>query len=147
MGRFLTKTRQQQQHRNLSMALLLVSYSLSLCTLSPLVHADLTRRVGQTQHSSAEHCARPFPVAQTTTPQTPGHERTSEPFCCELRGANNKALSASFIWTGASPFVFVAFLPPHTYGVMRKEQVLHLIQARHSSRPPPLYLFHATFLI
>jgi len=147
MAHGFTKTRNRQQRLNWAVVLFLVSYSLSLCTLSPLVHAGTVHGAEQTRHSSAEHCARPFTVPQTTAPQTPGHESTPEPFCCELRGANNKMISASSTWTGASPLVFADLLPPHVHELIREEQVLDLIQALHSSRPPPLYLLHAAFLI
>ena len=90
MSHSLTTKEKQHLCFTWSVVLFLVSYSLSLCTLSPLVHANAVHPAGQTQHSPAKHCARPFTAPQTTTPQTTTHERTTEPFCCELRGATNK---------------------------------------------------------
>lgn len=146
MDRFLTKTGKQQQHLNLSMVLFLVSYSLSLCTLSPLIHADTVRRGGQTQHSSTEHCARPITVPQTATSPTTNRNRMPEPLCCELRSEANKTIPVSSVQIDIPP-LFLLTLLPLADELSRKVQLLPILQAPHSSRPPPVYLLHATFLI
>jgi hypothetical protein len=129
------------------MLLLLAIYFLSLCTLNPQVHAATLRHPVQTQRSSAGHCARPSPVPQATVPLPADHERTTEPLCCELRGAHNKALRTASVQTDTTPFLFFTLLPPDNGVLTREVQPLHIIWALHFSRPPPLYLLHAVLLI
>jgi hypothetical protein len=129
------------------MAMFLAIYFLNLCTLNPYLHAATLRQVMQSQQSGAGHCARPFVTAQTLDSHPANHEPGTEPLCCELRGAQNKALLVAPLQIDASPLPLIEFLPPAVAVLTKGVQFLPLIQAEHSSHPPPLYLLHAALLI
>jgi hypothetical protein len=122
-------------------------YMLSLCTLSPFVHADIVRQSRSGQQASTGHCTQPPGVAQRSSPLAADHEKTGEPLCCELRGELNKALPSSLTQADFL-LLFMFFLPPFDSALVRVGmQSPHGIRAPHSSHPPPLYLVHATLLI
>ena len=123
-----------------------VLYTLSLCTINPRIHADTLRGSSPSQHASPDHCKRP-PSATFPSPLTADHGTTPEPLCCEFRGGQNKALSSAFAHTDFLPLLVRFLLPFEATSVVAGAPSLHEIYALHSSRPPPLYLVHAAFLI
>lgn len=137
----------RQQCLSWGVLLFLASYSLSLCTLNPLVHADTLRRAAQTQHPSAGHCSQPATIPQATVPRAADHERPTAPLCCDLRGRHNKVLRTSSRQADTTPLLLLTRLPRDICLLTGEVQSLHLIQSLPSSRPPPLYLFHSVLLI
>ena len=142
-----TRKRKQQQCLSWGVVLFLASDFLSLCTLNPHVHAAILRQAAANQPLAAGHCARPSVVPQPVGPLTADHERPTEPLCCEMRGAHNKALRASSVQTDAAPFLLLTLLPPDIGTLTGEVQSLHIIQALRLSRPPPLYLVYTALLI
>jgi hypothetical protein len=122
-------------------------YMLSLCTLSPFVHADTLRRSIPGQHNTPGHCTQPPGVPLPSAPFTPDHEKAPAPLCCELRGWHNKALSDSFADTDFLPLLVHLLLPFDAIQRVNAASSLHHIQALRFSRPPPLYLSHAALLL
>jgi hypothetical protein len=134
-----SRRRASKRHHSLSLGLLafLGIYFLNLCIVNPHVHADVLRQAARARHPSAGHCSLPGAA---------DHERDTVPVCCELMSAG-KAISPSPIQLDHSPLLMLASLMPAagtpTWGIHQ----LRGVRVRHSSRPPPLYLLHATFLI
>jgi len=125
----------------------LMGYLLNLCTLSPLVHADTLRQSGPGQSAIPDHCKRPPSTASPSPPLTADQGTTPEPLCCEFRSGQNKALSSSFAHSDFRPLLAPFLLPFATTSIVAGALLLYEIHALHSSRPPPLYLLHAVFLI
>jgi hypothetical protein len=120
---------------------------LSLCTQCSLVHDVLVHHQPvQAHHPSERHCSPSAAVPQTAGPLTADQERTTVPVCCDLMGAN-KATIDSPVQTTPAPLLALTFSPPDSRLLAEQVQSLHIVQALHSSRPPPLYLLHATLLI
>ena len=140
-------TRKRQHSFSWGLLSFLGVYFLSLCAQCPLVSADpFPRQVVQAHHTSAEHCSHPSAAQQTAGPLAADHERTTVPVCCNLMGAN-KATIASSIQTAPAPLQVMIPLPQDSGFLAKEVQPLHLLQALHSSHPPPLYLLHASLLI
>jgi hypothetical protein len=144
-----SRNRMGRRQRQLSWSLLplLAVYFLSLCTLNPHVHATTLRQSVQTQHPATGHCARPSAIPQTAAPLPVNHDRPTEPLCCELRGVSNKVTSPFFSQADTSPLSILAVLLPGGETRAEEAQRVHCSQPLHSSRPPPLYLLHTTFLL
>ncbi len=147
MTRTVSKTGPRQRRVSWGVVLSLVGYFLNLCTVCPFVHADTLRQSGPGQSAVPEHCKRPSSAMLPSPPFTADHGTTPEPLCCEFRGGQNKALLSSFASTDFLPLLVRFFLPFDATSVVARALSLHKIPAPHSSRPPPLYLVHATFLI
>lgn len=137
----------QRQYLRSGIALFLATYFLNLCTLNPHVHAATLRQVSQSQQAQDGHCARPFVAPQAPESHPANHEQRTEPLCCELRGAQNKALRVAPLQIDASPLPLMVFLPPLGAMLTKGVQCLPVLQAAHSSHPPPLYLLYAALLI
>jgi len=147
MTRMLPKPGRRQRRISWSVLLSLVGYFLNLCTLSPLVHASTLHQSGPGQSAVPDHCKRPPSATVPSSPVTADHEPTPEPFCCEMRGGQNKALASAFVHTGVLP-LFICFLVPFAATqVVTEVSSLHAIDTLRSSRPPPLYLVHVALLI
>lgn len=139
------KTRQ----RRISWGVLLsqVGYFLNLCTQCPLVYADLLHlQVLQAHQTSAGHCSHPSVEPQTARPLTADHEGTTLPVCCDLMGAN-KTTFVSSVQVSPVPLLTLSVVPPGSSFLVEDVQWLHMIRARYSSSPPPLYLLYSTLLI
>ncbi|MGE0823492.1 MAG: hypothetical protein AB7G75_24375 [Candidatus Binatia bacterium] len=145
MTRTVSKTGTRQRCVSWGVVLALVGYFLNLCTLNPLVHADTLHQLGPSQAAIPTHCKQ---SSRMTFPSPPfaDHGTTPEPFCCEVRGGQNKALSSSFAYTDVLP-LFGHFLSPLDARSVVGTSVLQEVHALHVSRPPPLYLLHAIFLL
>jgi hypothetical protein len=139
------KAGKRRRYLSWSLLLSLAVYFLSLCTLSPRVHADTLRRAAQARHPSAGHCSVPSAAPRTAAPLTASHEGTTGPLCCDLRGLHNRATSDSATQTALAPVSLCSLLLPDT--VRRKGRPVPIIQERHYAHPPPLYLVHGAFLI
>ena len=137
----------QRQYLRSGIALFLATYFLNLCTLNPHLHAAMIRQVSLSQQAQAGHCARPFVAPQTPDSHPANHEQRTEPLCCELRGAQNKTLRVAPTQIDASPLPLIMLLPPAVAVLTGGVQLLPLIEAEHSSHPPPLYLLYAALLI
>lgn len=139
--------RQRQRGRSVKVLLCFVPYLLNLCTLSPQTHAETLQHAVKAQQSSLSHCSRVAPSAQVPAPFAPDHQRTTEPLCCELRGGANRTIPVSSVQIDIPPLFLLTLLSLDADASVRKVRLLPILQAPHSSRPPPLYLFHSTFLI
>lgn len=146
MTRMISNSGRRQRRVSWGVLLSLVGYFLNLCTLSPLVHAGTLQHSGPGQSAVPDHCKRPPRATLPSSPATADHETTPEPFCCEMRGGQNKALASSFIHTDVHPLLVRFFVPFAATGVVAGASSLLEIHAFHFSRPP-LYLVHAAFLI
>jgi len=135
----------QRQYLRSGITLLLATYFLNLCTLNPHLHAATVP--DQSQQAQTGHCARPFVPPQASDSHPVSHKRRTEPLCCELRGAQSKALRVAPTQIDASLLPLIIFLPPAVAGLTGGVQFLPLIQAEHFSHPPPLYLLHSALLI
>ena len=143
------RQRQQQRQRSRSVKVLLcfASYLLNLCTLSPQVHAETLRHAGRARQASPGHCSRVALAEQVPAPFAPDRQGTTEPLCCELRGGANKIILVSSVQIDIPPFFLLTLLPLDADELVRKVQLLPILQAPHSSHPPPLYLTNAVLLI
>ena len=137
----------QRQYLRSGIALFLATYFLNLCTLNPHLHAAMIRQVMQRQQSGVAHCTRPVVTPQAPNSHPANHEQRTEPLCCELRGAQNKALRVAPTQIDASLLPLVLHRPPAVAVLTGGGQFLPLVQADHASHPPPLYLLHAALLI
>jgi hypothetical protein len=139
--------RKRQHCFSWGLLLVVIVYFLSLCTLSPLVHADLVSQVKQTAHRTAVgHCSRPVTAPQATNPLSADHERTTVPLCCELV-KTHKTTSASSVQSISLPVLTLALLPLDSSLLGWRVEGLSLLDILHPSLSPPLYLLHATLLI
>ncbi|MGE0680240.1 MAG: hypothetical protein AB7P69_04940 [Candidatus Binatia bacterium] len=141
------KPKTRQRRVSWGVLLSLVGYFLNLCTQCPLVYADLLHlQVVQAHPTSAGHCSHPSVEPQTARPLTADHEGTTVPVCCDLMGASKTTLVSS-VQLSPAPLLTLPFVPPGSSFLVEDVQWLHMIQARYSSSPPPLYLLYTTLLI
>ena len=141
------KARKRHQYVHWSVLSFVVFYFLSLCTINPLLHADLVSQVEQTAHRTAVgHCSRPAAAQQATNPLSADHERTTVPVCCELV-RTHKTTSASSAQSIPLPMLTPALLPLDSSLVGWRVEGLFLLDTLHPALSPPLYLLHATLLI
>ncbi len=147
MIRTVLKPGRRQRRVSWGVLLSLVGYFLNLCTLSPLVHAGTFYPSGPGQSAIPNHCKRPPSAMLPSSRATADHETTPEPVCCEMRGGQNKALASSFAHTDFLPLLVCFVVPFDATMLVARAPSLYEISALYSSRPPPLYLVHATFLI
>lgn len=138
---------QQRPYLRSGMVMFLAAYFLNLCTLNPHLHAAMIRQVRQSQQAGTGHCARPFVTSQLPDAHPVNHEQRTEPLCCELRGAQSKALRVAPPQSDASPLPLIMLLPPPVAVLTGGVQFSPLIRAEYSAHPPPLYLLHAALLI
>lgn len=146
MTRMRSNSGRRQRRVSWGILLPLVVYFLNLCTLSPLVHAG-TLHPSLSQSAVPDHCKRPPSATLPSSPATADHETTPEPFCCEMRGGQNKALASTVVQLDVLPLLVRFLVPFAATQVVAEVSSLHAIDALHSSRPPPLYLVHAALLI
>jgi hypothetical protein len=139
-------TRKRQRPLRWGLVAFLSAHFLSLCTISPRVHADLLRQATQAHHTSAGHCSFPAAAPQTASPFTADHEKNREPACCDLEQAN-KAASISSIQTAPPPLPALAPVLVDADTLARGVPQLPPVRVLHSSHPPPLYLLHTALLI
>jgi hypothetical protein len=85
-------------------------------------------------------------MPQTASPRATNHERTSGPVCCDLMGANSATISSP-VQTAPAPLSALVCLLLDSSLLAEDAPSLHVVQALHSSRPPPLFLLHVTLLI
>lgn len=147
MIRVKAKPGRRQRRISWGVLLSLVGYFLNLCTLSPLVHAGTLLQSGPGQSAVSDHCKRLPSATLPSSPVTADRETTPEPFCCEMRGGQNKALASAFVHTDVLPLLICFLVPFAATQVVAEVSSFHAIDALHSSRPPPLYLVHAALLI
>lgn len=139
---------------NGELLLFLVIYFLSLCTLSPRVHAELLYQAAWAHHTPAGHCTLPSsapkppgslgPTQNSST--TPAQRSGTVPVCCAL-ALMHRATTVSPIQLDTPPFPFLFLLPPKVAPLPGEMQLFHLVLALHSFHPPPLYLLHTALLI
>jgi hypothetical protein len=137
----------QRQYLRSGIALLLATYFLNLCTLNPHLHAAMLRQAKQSQQAKSGHCARPLVTPQTSDSHPTNHGQRTEPLCCEQRGTQNKTLLVAPLQIDTSLLPLGEILSPAAAVLARGVQFQPLVQAEHSSHPPPLYLIHAVLLI
>jgi hypothetical protein len=123
----------------------LIAYFLNLCTLSPLVHADTLRRAAQTKHAAPHHCSSPGPAASTAKSSEP--QQPPEPFCCEVRGAHNKAVPPSSPQLLDSSRCVDMILLPYPKAPTGETPQQFLVQEPYPSSFPPRYLSLAVLLL
>src|SRR5207249_373776 len=114
---------------------------LSLCTLSPPVHAALLSRAMQAHGTSGHHCARPSPASESPAAPATSHRGTATPLCCALM-KGQKAVGTSPVRSDTAPVVLLD-LPPNAGCLAREVYKSHASLTLHSSSPPRLYLVHA----
>ena len=139
-------TRKRQRPLRWALVAFLGVHFLSLCTISPRVHADLLRQATQAHHTSAGHCSFPAAASQSASPHTTDRERNRGPVCCDLEQAH-KAAIASPIQIAPSPLPALAPVLVDADTLTQGIPQLHPVRALHSSHPPPLYLLHTVLLI
>ena len=147
MRRTSQQTSKQRRRVSAGVLVFLVGYVLNLCTLNPVVHAAMLRHSDSGQSAVPEHCKQSSAAASSSAPIPPDQGTSPEPFCCELRGGNNKALASAFPQTDFFPPLLRSFVPWDVTSFVSSGPSLLEGQALHSSRPPPLYLVHAALLI
>ena len=150
------KIRETKRQRHLSGGLLLflVIHFLSLCTLSPQVHAELLYQAAWAHHTSAGHCTLPSSAPKPLGPfsptqsssTTPAQRSGTIPVCCTLVNLH-RATIVSPIQLDTPPFPFLFSLRSKTTPLAGEMQLFRLVLALHPSRPPPLYLLHTALLI
>jgi hypothetical protein len=140
-------TKKRYQCLHWSLLSVVAFYFLSLCTINPLLHADLVSQVKQTAHRTAVgHCSRPAAAQQATNPLSADHEGTTVPVCCELV-RTHKTTSASSAQSIPLPMLTPALLPLDSSLVGWRVEGLFLLDTLHPALSSPLYLLHATLLI
>ena len=147
MKHTLRKPKKQQRRVSKVMLVILVGYVLNLCTLSPQVHAATLRHSSSGQSAVPEHCKQSSNTASPSAPIPTDHGTTPEPFCCEVRSGDNKALTSFFTYADFFPQLLQFLIPWDTPGFVTGVPSFHEVHARHSSHPPPLYLVYAILLI
>lgn len=145
-----------KQQRRLSWCLLsiLVVHFLSLCALSPRIHADLLYQAARARHTSVGHCTLPSSAPKPPGPPSPTQksstipaQRSSTiPICCALANMH-KATTISPSQIDLPFFLLLLPLSPKATPLAGALQLCHLVPALHSSHPPPLYLLHTVLLI
>lgn len=147
MNGSVRKRRRRQQYLSGLVLLFLASYFLSLCTLNPLVHAEILRHAVQTRPSATGHCSRPSAVLHVSLPHAADRHRQHEPLCCEMRKINGKIIPASSVQIEIPPLLFFILAPLDADRMTDNVRPLSISHALHSSRPPPLYLLYITLLL
>lgn len=142
-----SKARRRHQYVHWSVLSCVAFYFLSLCTINPLLHAELVSQLEQTDHyTTVGHCTPPAAARQARDPLAAEHDRTAVPVCCELV-RTHKTTKASSVLLVPPPLFGPALLPPDLGTGAWRKTGSHTIGTLHSSLSPPLYLLHATFLI
>jgi len=144
----------RHQHIGQCLLLVLVVHFLSLCALSPRIHADLLYQAARARHTSVGHCTLPSSAPQPPGPLSPTQksstiptQRSSTmPICCALANMH-KVTTISPIQIDLPSFLLLLSLSPKATPLAGAMQLCHLVPALHSSHPPPLYLLHTVLLI
>src|SRR5262249_41371228 len=146
--------RKRHQHIGQRLPLVLIVHFLSLCTLSPQVHADLLSQAARAPHPSVGHCTLPSSVPKPPSPlsptqkssTTPAQRSDTIPVCCALV-LRHRATTVSPMQIGI-PYLSLSFpLSPKVTPLAGAIQTLHLGLALHSFHSPPLYLLHTALLV
>src|SRR5215510_2072510 len=140
------RARTLQQYLSGGLLPCVVVYFLSLCTLSPSVHADLLSRAAQAHRNTFHHCAPPSTASESPAPPPASHRGTTTPLCCTLT-EGQKAISTSSVQTDLSPLLLLTLLPSNADAFGQGACELHTFHTLHSSHSPPLYLVHTVLLI
>ena len=144
----------RHQHIGWCLLLVLIVHFLSLCTLSPQVHADLLSQAARAHRISLGHCTRPSsapappnpfsPMQKSST--TPAQRSGTLPICCALV-LMHKATTVSPLQIGIPYFSLSLLLSPKVPPAAGAIQGLHPVFALHSFHSPPLYLLHTALLV
>lgn len=134
--------------------LFLAIYFLSLCALSPRIHAALLYQAARARHTSVGHCTLPSSAPQPPGPLSPtqksstipAQRSSTMPICCALANMH-KATTISPSQIDLPSFLLLLPLSPKATPLAGAMQPCHLVPALHSSHPPPLYLLHTVLLI
>lgn len=132
----------------------LVVYFLSLCTISPRVHADLLYQTARAHRTAAGHCALPSsarkpPGLLSSTQKSgtiPAQRSSTIPICCALVNMH-KATTMSPIPIDILLILLSFSLPPKATVLVGEMQSPHISPVLHSCHSPPLYLLHTALLI
>src|SRR5262245_27104439 len=135
----------RQQYLSGAVVCFLAVYSLNLCTLNPLIHAETLHHTARRQQPVTGHCARSSAVPYTASSYTTPLPNTSEPLCCELRGAHNKTLFSPPQLHTVFLYDLTALFPRQDEG-LRHRPFLLPVQAWRCAHAPP-YLAHCALLI
>jgi hypothetical protein len=146
----------RKRHRHIGWCLLLVLivHFLSLCTLSPQVHADLLSQAARAHHISVGHCTRPSSAPELPNPfspaqnssTTPAQRSGTIPVCCALM-LMHRATTVSPMQIGIPYFSLLLPLSPKVTPLAEAIQAFHPAFALHSFHSPPLYLLHTALLV
>ena len=146
--------RKRHQHIGWCLLLVLIVHFLSLCTLSPQVHAELLSQAARAHHTSVEHCTRPSsvpafpnpfsPVQKSST--SPAQRSSTIPICCALV-LMHKATTVSPLQIGIPYFSLSFLLLSPKVPLAGAIQTLHPSFALYSFHSPPLYLLHTALLV
>src|SRR6266545_543599 len=137
----------RQQHIDWCLLLVLIVHFLSLCTLSPQVHADLLSQAARAHHVSVGHCAHPSSAPAPPNPFSPAQKNSSTPaqrsgtipVCCALV-LIHRATTVSPMQIGIPYFAMSLLLSPKVTLLDEAIQAFHPVFALHSFHSPPLYL-------
>ena len=135
----------RQQYLSGAVVCFLAVYSLNLCTLNPLLHAETLDRTAQRPQAATGHCARPSAAPHTTSSHTTSSPDSSQPLCCELRGAHNKTLLSPLQLNTVFLYVLTTLFPPREEELGHTPFLLRMQEYRYSHAPP--YLAHCALLI
>jgi len=148
------RTGKRHQHLSWCLLLFLVVHFLSLCTLSPRVHAELLYQAAWAPHTSTGHCTLPSSAPKPPGPlgptqnssTTPAQRSDTIPVCCALV-LMHRATTVSPMQIGI-PYLSLSLpLSPKVTPAVGAIQTLHLAFALHSFHSPPLYLLHTALLV
>lgn len=134
--------------------LVLIVHFLSLCTLSPQVHADLLSQAARAHHISVGHCTPPSSALEPPSPfsptqknsTTPAQRSGTIPVCCALV-LMHRATIVSPMQIGIPYFSLSLLLSPKVTLLAEAIQAFHPVFALHSFHSPPLYLLHTALLV
>ena len=135
-----------QQRLSWGVLLCVVTYFLSLCTLSPSVHADLLSHTAQGPRPTVGHCATPSPVPKAASPAAADQENTTVPLCCGLVGTNKSTRASS---AQAAPLLVLTpiILPIDVTRFIWGREKIAAAVTLHPSLSPPLYILYIALLI
>lgn len=154
MASRMIRVDRRYQHIGWCLLLVLVIHFLSLCTLSPQVHADLLSQAARAHTNSTGHCARVVsahnPPGSLSPAQKsnaiPAQRNGTIPGCCVLMYLH-KACTVSSLHLNIL-YVLLSFpLSPRVSSLAGEMQLFHPVFARHFPHSPPLYLLHTALLI
>lgn len=154
MASRMIRADRRYQHLGWCLLLVFVIHFLSLCALSPQVHADLLSQAARAHTNSMGHCARVVPTHNPAGSLSPAQKNNTIPAqrngtipgCCVLMYLHRASIVSS-IHINIPHFSLLCPLSPRVTSLAGGIQLFPLVLVLHSSYSPPLYLLHTVLLI